>query len=590
MKRHSQHTSIKGATWAALKVAGIYFLISILWIFSTDKLLEDLINNPHTITKIQTIKGWFFVTVSALVIFWLVWKEVSKKVRIIRTVNASRQWYNTMVSNLPKTVVFLLDKSLRFILIQGEEAAPLQLNPDELLGKEFREINLGHPARQILIGYLEQAAKGEQICSEVQYRNDWYELRASPVKQEDGDIIAIAAVLINITQQKENVRSLQDAIRKAEENEKLKTIFLENVSHELRTPLNAIIGFSELICTREYEPVKMEKFYSHIRESGSQLISMVDDLLHISEIEKGTISIENTEFSAEEMLDRLAEYYRLQFIRANKPVALRYIHSPESSSILFSEKTKLMQILSNLLNNAVKFTEKGFIEFGYSLESNKSVLFFVQDSGIGIESSDQSIIFERFRKGSTPNDQLYRGTGLGLSIARELVKVLEGEIWLFSKRNQGSCFMFRIPAQVIKTNWPLHKDPLTHGRAFIAEMPESKSAASVQDSLHKRGIDCLLVENEKELYSHLQENVPDFIMVSYPDDENMFTLFIQNLRKKYPVLPVIVFTEKDQQEIKDLCYMAGASEYCILPFTDEELDFLCRKYICMYRGAICEEL
>lgn len=569
----------------AIRVAAIYFLLSVLWILSTDRLLEHFINDPHTITWLQTIKGWFFVTVSSFIIFYLVWVEIRKKDLIIKTINESQQWYNALASHLPNTTVFLVDEKLTFILLQGKESIKLGLVPEQALGKTLQDIPFDTTVRQIMIAYLEQAFSGEKITAEIQSRDNWFELRASPVPEISGKPRFVAGALINITQQKLNFRNLQEALRKAEESERLKTEFIENISHEIRTPMNAIFGFSELICDPEVLPEKKEKYYEYVRESGNHLIAMIDNLLHLSDIQKGVVHLHKSEFELDDMLDRLSEYYKLQFVRAGKKVEVRYQKPSGSNIVLFSEKSRLMQIMSNLLNNAVKFTETGFIEFGYYPENRNSVLFFVQDSGIGIQPKEQETIFERFRKGKAVDDQLYRGTGLGLSIAKELVKMLEGEIWLLSKPYQGTCFMFRIPGIIVKNTWP-GSDEKKPVRILTANLSEDKGP-NVSEYFRTQKIDVTEHSgNEKDLFMQLKNAPPPDMMFLYSNpDLHKIPAVLFRLRSEFHPFPVIIVADRHNEDFKRTIFASGATEYFLHPLTDHETDFLYRKYIYIRQGA-----
>ncbi len=569
----------------AFRVALIYFLLSVLWIISTDRLLENFITDPHTITLFQTIKGWFFVTLSSLTILYLVWLEIRKKDLIIKTINESQQWYNALASHLPNTTVFLVDQKLNFVLLQGNESTKLGLIPEQALGKSLHDISFDLTARKIMEAFLEQAFMGEKILTEIQAHNNWFELRASPVPEISGKPRFVAGALINITQQKLNFKNMQEALRKAEESEKLKTDFIENISHEIRTPMNAIFGFSELICDPNVSTEKKEKYYEYIRESGNHLISMIDNLLHLSDIQKGVIHLHKSEFNLDDMLERLSEYYKLQFVRAGKKVEVRYQKPSGSNIVLFSEKSRLMQILSNLLNNAVKFTETGFIEFGYYPENSNSVLFFVQDTGIGIHPKDQQTIFERFRKGKSVDDQLYRGTGLGLSIAKELVIMLDGEIWLFSKPYQGTCFMFRIPGYILKNTWPRLDDKIPP-RVLIANISSEKEISKPEHFHTNPMITIEDVDHEKELFLRLKSHPdPNMLLIYSSPDFHQLPAILFRLRTEFRNFPVIVVTDRHNEDLKKSVYASGATEYFVSPLTNEEAEFLIRKYVYIRQGA-----
>jgi len=234
---------------------------------------------------------------------------------------------------------------------------------------------------------------------------------------------------------------LKKAKEKAEESDRMKTIFLANVSHELRTPLNGIIGFSGLLQKRDLEEEKIKQYSSIIDQSGKQLLTIINDLLDISSMDKDNIEIIRTKVDINGMMDELKTLYsqtRLQFKKEPIELATRYGADDFS---FFSDEKRLKQIFINLLNNAYKFSKSGKIVFGYFFDNN-SVVFFVEDKGIGIDPKNQEMIFDRFKQVESNFSRKYSGMGLGLSIVKNLVELMKGRIWLKSELGKGSTFYF----------------------------------------------------------------------------------------------------------------------------------------------------
>jgi signal transduction histidine kinase len=200
---------------------------------------------------------------------------------------------------------------------------------------------------------------------------------------------------------------------KAIESDKLKTAFLGNMSHEIRTPMNHIVGFSELL-ENEEDKVKRREYVKIIQNSGASLLKLINDLIDLSKIEAGDMTISNSNFSLNEMFDELKEIYSFELIRKGKYHVQLHYELPANELIIYSDKLRLKQVLSNLLNNAMKFTDSGTITFGCFKEGHE-LNFSVADTGAGIPEKDQKKIFERFAKfdykGMNPE-----GTGIGLSI------------------------------------------------------------------------------------------------------------------------------------------------------------------------------
>ncbi|MCF6366761.1 MAG: YfiR/HmsC family protein [Bacteroidales bacterium] len=243
----------------------------------------------------------------------------------------------------------------------------------------------------------------------------------------------------------ERTLDLQKAKEKAEESDRLKSAFLANMSHEIRTPMNAIIGFSNLLNRKKFNKKKRAELVSYIIKSSDTLLHLINDIIDISKIEAGQMTINKDDFFIDEIFEDLTVFYK-EKITLLKDIEFKIIKNNKINSKIYTDKHRLQQVLINLINNALKFTEKGFVEIGYKYSSDKNnIVFYVKDSGIGIIEQHQNKIFNRFTKLEKESEKLYRGAGLGLSISKNIVKLLGGEIWLKSESNKGSTFYFSIP-------------------------------------------------------------------------------------------------------------------------------------------------
>ncbi|MFO7575291.1 MAG: HAMP domain-containing sensor histidine kinase [Bacteroidales bacterium] len=237
--------------------------------------------------------------------------------------------------------------------------------------------------------------------------------------------------------------SFLEAKRKAEESDRLKTAFLNNLSHEIRTPLNAIIGFSDMMVSENIPEEDKRNFKDIISRSSGQLLSMIDDILDIASIEAGEVTVKVKQTDINTLLDHMANQFRYQADRNSVIINVEYL--PEGVGLkAVTDETKLMQILSNLTGNAVKFTREGSVTITCRDEGNH-FLFCVRDTGTGIDSAAHEIIFERFRQASPEIASEYGGTGIGLSVAKSYVELLGGRIWLESEPGKGSEFFFTLP-------------------------------------------------------------------------------------------------------------------------------------------------
>ncbi len=250
----------------------------------------------------------------------------------------------------------------------------------------------------------------------------------------------------------ERTKELIYAKEKAEESDELKSSFLANLSHEIRTPLNSIIGFTGLFFDSEVDDKERKTFKSIIDSSSNTLLNLINDIIDFSKIEAKHLDIHIDDVYINSIFNELEKIYNLELKRQQtgdqKNIDFRLsLDKNIRSLIIKTDEIRLKQILSNLINNAIKFTDEGYIEVGCKMSETESnmLVIFVKDTGIGIKPKDQQIIFHRFRKIEDDRDYLYRGAGLGLTICQHLVQLLGGKIWVESSPESGSIFKFSIP-------------------------------------------------------------------------------------------------------------------------------------------------
>jgi len=266
-------------------------------------------------------------------------------------------------------------------------------------------------------------------------------------------IVSLKSATLKARELEQKNAELLVAKLKAEEHDRLKSVFLANMSHEIRTPMNAIIGFSGIISKPTLTEEKRNRYAELIQESSFDLMHIIEDILDISKIEVGQMNFMNSEFNILPLMLEILEFYKFKKRKTEKgrKINLEFQIEDEIKNLtLFHDKHRLKQILTNLLDNAFKFTHEGSIVFGCKLhESPNSLLFWVKDTGIGIRKEKHVVIFDRFRQAEDLNTtSQYGGTGLGLSIVKGIIALMNGNIWLESETNQGSTFFFTIPVSM----------------------------------------------------------------------------------------------------------------------------------------------
>jgi len=246
---------------------------------------------------------------------------------------------------------------------------------------------------------------------------------------------------------KQKTSELLKAKNQAEESDRLKSAFLANMSHEIRTPMNGILGFSNLLKKPNLTGKEQQAYINIIEKSGARMLNIINDIISISKVESGQMEVLISDSNINDQIEFIYNFFKPEF--EGKRMELVYKNGLSSKdSVIRTDREKLYAILSNLVKNAIKYSDNGIIEFGYELiesENTKHLKFYVKDNGIGIPKERQKAIFERFVQADYSDKRAFQGAGLGLSISKAYVEMLGGRIWVESASGQGSAFYFTIP-------------------------------------------------------------------------------------------------------------------------------------------------
>lgn len=329
---------------------------------------------------------------------------------------------------------------------------------DEIRGMSIWDYSPKHQLNGLLskslgLQYLAKAANNEKPVFQWQHQKKdgeplELEVMLSRFDFEEG--IYILAVFHNIIDRRGLEKELVLVKEKAEKNAQLKTQFLANMSHDIRNPLNAILGFSKILADDYNLTISDRKKYGALIESnGNKLLMLINDIIDVSLIEANKMKVERKRCEVNSILDELYLTFQKKIeLRDNLRLKLN-IAVDDPGFAIYSDPMRLRQILSNLIDNAIKYTQQGFVEFGYELIDDKSIQFFVKDSGVGIAPEHIEDIFNRFSREASEEPDGVRGTGLGLDISKHLVNLLKGKIWVFSTLNIGSEFYVNLPAEFL---------------------------------------------------------------------------------------------------------------------------------------------
>ena len=410
--------------------------------------------------------------------------------------------------------------------------------------------------------------------------------------REWGLILAITAVLASIftfgyitkriKRQQQLYEQLNESEKRAREAGIIKENFMANMSHEIRTPMNAILGFTNLL-QKEKLNEKSREFVSSIQNSGESLLEIINDILDFSKIEAGMMRIESNPFSLRELLHSV----KTMFATKIQPKDLRFKVNIENSTpdLLIGDATRLTQILVNLVNNAIKFTNSGGIEINVTTakktEDRIEISFSVKDTGIGVASNKMEAIFERFQQADEDTTRKYGGTGLGLSIVKQLVELQNGSIHINSVLNKGTEFIFSIPYAIPK-EITVHDDlkisskneiklPDSHSRILVAE-DNAMNQNLMRHLLTYWNLDFDIVNNGKEAIEALQQN--DYRLLLMDIQMPLMDGYTTTMKIRNELgmnIPVIAMTAHAMAGEKEKCLSYGMNEYISKPIRENEL-------------------
>ncbi|MFA6572074.1 MAG: ATP-binding protein, partial [Bacteroidota bacterium] len=473
------------------------------------------------------------------------------------------------------------------LVFQNEEkekrAAELIIANEELVfqneEKEKRAAELIIANKELVFQNEEKEKRAAELIianKELVFQNEEKEKRASEL------IIANKELIFQNEEKEKRASELIIAKEHAEESDKLKTAFLQNMSHEIRTPLNGIIGFSGLLNGKDLSKDDIKDFTSMISQSGQRLIEIVNNVLDISKIQTGQVKIEQKPIVINSIFSDLFTFF--SHLAEAKNISLNYHNLDDKLRTIYSDETKLHQILTNLINNAVKFTKSGSIDFGYEIKGNVIELY-VKDTGIGIPPEFYDRIFDRFTQADLSITRGYEGAGLGLAICKGLVELLGGRIWLESEINKGTTFFFTLPytpvAPISQEEKRYSEIPVKRvkGKILIAEDDWISSQYLIK-LLQNSDITVIHAENG-EIAVEFVRNTPDIALVlmdiRMPVMDGIdATKLIKKIR---PDLPVIAQTAYAFSEEKNRILAIGCDEYLSKPIENDKLKALISKYL-----------
>ena len=409
----------------------------------------------------------------------------------------------------------------------------------------------------------------------------WTITTLTPIFDDLGQLESVIAIDSDITHKKEAERQIIKAKRAAEESAKAKELFLANMSHEIRTPMNAIMGIIQLLRDTEMTVDQMD-YLKSMEFSGENLLRIINDVLDLSKIESGKMSIEKVPFNINEIVGNT--FHSMEYKADEKGIKLIRKIAHNVPEIIVGDPVRINQILMNLLSNAIKFTKKGSV----TLEVKPSKIeketvnlkFIVKDTGIGISEDVQGIIFDDFEQANKEATRKYGGTGLGLSIVKRLVELQNGSISFKSKKNKGSTFIVNLQYKISKGH--SSQDESEKKTKAKNKMLEGKTALIVEDNalnqmvankfLKTLSMIPTIANNGIEAIDFLSQNTYDIILmdIQMPKMDGYETT--KNIREKLKSdIPILAMTAHAIGKEKQKCIAAGMNDYISKPLKREHL-------------------
>jgi PAS domain S-box-containing protein len=508
----------------------------------------------------------------------------AQKAQITREYLESDRFFRMVVQSADDGISFYdRDWNLKFAnsafysVIGYDRDEYLELDQQSLIHPEDKE----YPAKRV------QALIGNGFFEDelrLKHKDGHYvnlSTRSVMVKDENGELLGSLTISRDITKLKVAHEALVKANMETEASSRLKSSFLANISHEIRTPLNSVVGFSNLLLTDNLTQEVREEYIEHINYNSEKLLQIIGDIIDLSRLESSQIEISYEETSLSEIVSDIIDEARDVIKRNEKPISLNVNNQfDDNGDLIFTDRIWLKRVLNHLMDNAVKFTLDGSIEFSY-MRDNDKIVFKIKDTGIGINKENLGRIFEEFSQEVDGHHRPFEGLGIGLTLAKEVVERMGGKIYVQSEKGIGSEFSFSIPYR-----------PAGTPRARIAPSRSDRNKKKVDWSYKK----CLLVDDNKDVLTYLNRILIDTgvsvitarsgleaieLIKAIPDIDVVLldmqmpemngieaTKEIRKIRKNLPIIAQTAFIFEDD---KDIILEAGCDACLIKPIKKEHL-------------------
>jgi len=402
------------------------------------------------------------------------------------------------------------------------------------------------------------------------------------IRGEEGEEDLVLFIMRDISERKRTIKELEEAKEQAEESGQLKSAFLANMSHEIRTPMNSIIGFSNLLNQSGLEEQLRELYVHRIITNSELLLTLISDIIDLAKIESGQLSIIYGRIRVSELIKDMEQYACDEIARLQKEKIEVVTTVEQDECVIETDVIRITQVMKNLINNAIKFTEEGKVEIGCSMgESGQSVCFYVKDTGIGISVDHFEVIFDQFRQLDGSNTRKFGGTGLGLAICKNLVQMMGGRIWVESAPGKGACFQVEHPlkatgidSQVIGEVKMVHESSGTGAQISILTVDDEPDTLELyQALLTQMGHRVSVAATGYEALRILEQYpLPDLVLMDIQMPVMSGTDTLKIIRERYPEIKVVAQSAHALTGDRGRFLGEGYDDYLPKPFTAAQLE------------------
>lgn len=519
---------------------------------------------------------------------------IARDITLIKKIKAENEASASTIEQLntalnESAIVSITDSHGKIEFVNEAFCKVLKFTQNELIGKDHQIINSGFHSKnffdemwatiidgKIWKGQMKNLCKDGSFC--------WLETTIVPFLDINKKPFRYVAIRYDVTERVQLEEALRKSKDEIEKTVKIKEQFLANMSHEIRTPLNAIIGFSEILRSSKLTP-KQEEHALVITKSGENLMCIINDILDFTKIESGNVILEKVPINIRDILDNVKKM--LQKNAYEKHIDIKILSDNDLPNCVFGDPVRLNQILLNLVGNSIKFTSNGYINISCSVRSKINndfiIEFVIKDTGIGIPPDKIDLIFERFVQAEDDTTRKFGGTGLGLSIVKNIVKLMEGEIFVESELGNGSQFTFVIPAKECTIS---HAEELISDQSIPSKIDIIKlcklNILLVEDNrmnqlyvsaiMHPIGIECTIASDGNEAIKILSEKMFDIILMDIQMplmDGYQVTNIIRNELKINT--PIIALTANATTVDNEKCLKSGMNDYVSKPYKPDDL-------------------